>query len=127
MKQADERLYLRNNTRKRSVARRRCRSIGHRFDLPALLASYSNPRQVVHTHRPRVLSSINCTDQRRWRTEAREVTESLGPDFPKILYNNLATILRSIMPMLRSTYDGRLIHKTSYEEWKAFLSYDSLS
>jgi len=31
------------------------------------------------------------------------------------------------MPQLRSTYDGRLIYKTSYEERKAFLSYDSLA
>ena len=25
------------------------------------------------------------------------------------------------MPKLRSTYDGRLIYKTSYNEWKAFI------
>ena len=31
------------------------------------------------------------------------------------------------MPKLRSTYDGRLIHQTSYEERKAFLRYDSLA
>jgi len=40
----------------------------------------------------------------------------------KISYNNL-----TIMPKLRSTYDGRLIYKTSYEEHKAFLRYDSLA
>jgi len=27
----------------------------------------------------------------------------------------------TIMPKLRSTYDGRLIYKTSYNEWKAFI------
>jgi len=28
------------------------------------------------------------------------------------------------MPKLRSTYDGRLIYKTSYEERKTFLRYE---
>jgi len=31
-----------------------------------------------------------------------------------------------IMPKVLSTYDRCLIHKTSYEECKAFLRYDSL-
>jgi len=31
------------------------------------------------------------------------------------------------MPKLRSTYDGRLISKTSYEGRKDFLPYDSLA
>jgi len=31
------------------------------------------------------------------------------------------------MPKLRSTYDGRLIYKTSYEESNVFLRYDSLA
>ena len=30
------------------------------------------------------------------------------------------------MPQLRSTYDGRLIYQTSYEERKAFSRYDLL-
>jgi len=46
---------------------------------------------------------------------------SWGPIF-KISYDNL-----TIMPKLRSTYDGRLIYKTSYEGLKAFLRYDSLA
>ena len=40
----------------------------------------------------------------------------------KISYDYL-----TIMPKLRSTYDGRLIYKTSYEGRKAFLRYDSLA
>jgi len=46
-----------------------------------------------------------------------------GPDSGDQIYKN---ILRrsydylTIMPKLRSTYDGRLIYKTSYNEWKAF-------
>ena len=41
----------------------------------------------------------------------------------------LSTILRLSygMPKLRSTYDRRLIHKTSHEERKAFLRYSSLA
>jgi len=45
----------------------------------------------------------------------------LGPIY-KIPYNNVA-----ITPKLQSTYDGWLIYKTSYEECKAFLRYDSLA
>jgi len=37
----------------------------------------------------------------------------------KISYDNI-----TIMPKSRSTYDGRLIYKTSYEAHKAFLGYD---
>ena len=33
----------------------------------------------------------------------------------------------TIVPKLRSTYDVRLIHKTSYEGRKAFLRYNSLA
>jgi len=33
----------------------------------------------------------------------------------------------TIMPKLRSTYDERHIHKTSYEGRKAFLGYNSLA
>jgi len=50
----------------------------------------------------------------------------LGPDFQNILrqYYDYLTI----MPKLRlTTYDERLIYKTSYERRKAFLSYDSLA
>jgi len=48
-----------------------------------------------------------------------------GPDLQNILrqsYDYLTT-----MPKLRSTYDGRLIYKTSYEERKAFLMCNSLA
>ena len=57
-------------------------------------------------------------------------------DCPKIVCESgarftkyLTTVLRLslIMPQLRSTYDGRVIYKTSYEERKAFLRYHSLA
>ena len=45
-----------------------------------------------------------------------------GARFTKYFYDSL-----TIMPKLRSTYDRRIIHKTSYEERKAFLRYNSLA
>jgi len=48
-----------------------------------------------------------------------------GPDFQNILRQSYDYL--SIMPKLRSTYDGRLIYKTSNERRKAFLKYDSLA
>ena len=55
----------------------------------------------------------------------RNDTPNQRPDLQNILrrsYDNL-----TIMPELRSTYDGRLIHhQTFHEECKAFLGYDSL-
>jgi len=47
-----------------------------------------------------------------------------GPGLQKISWQSCDNLM--IMPKLRSTYDGRLIYKTSYEERKVFLRYDSL-
>ena len=41
-----------------------------------------------------------------------------GPDLQNILRQSYDYL--TIMPKLRSTYDERLIYKTSYNEWKAF-------
>jgi len=41
-----------------------------------------------------------------------------GPDLQNILRQSYDYLM--IMPKLRSTYDGRLIYKTFYNEWKAF-------
>jgi len=49
------------------------------------------------------------------------LVQTRGPIY-KICYDYLM-----IMPKLRSTHDGRLIYKTSYEGHKAFLRYDSLA
>jgi len=49
----------------------------------------------------------------------------LGPDLQNILRQSYDYL--TIMPKLRSTYDGRLIYKTSYEGCRAFLRYDSLA
>jgi len=48
-----------------------------------------------------------------------------GPDLQNILRQSYDYL--TIMPKLRSTYDGRLIYKTSYKGRKAFLRYDSLA
>jgi len=61
---------------------------------------------------------LGHTSQRRAVSPA-----ALRPDLQNILrqfYDYL-----TIMPKLRSTYDGHVIYKTSYEGRKAFLRYDS--
>ena len=47
----------------------------------------------------------------------------LGPDLQNILRQSYD--YRTVMQKLRSTYDGRVIYKTSHDEWKAFHTYDS--
>ena len=49
------------------------------------------------------------------------ITEAI---FTKILRQSYDYL--TIMPKLRSTYDGRLIYKTSYKGSKAFLRHESL-
>jgi len=49
----------------------------------------------------------------------------LGPNLQNILRQSYDFL--TIMPKLRSTYDGRLIYKTPYEGRKAFLRHDSLA
>ena len=48
-----------------------------------------------------------------------------GPNLQNILRQSYDYL--TIMPKLRSTYDRRLIHKTSYEGRKVFLGYNSLA
>jgi len=57
----------------------------------------------------------------RWAVDIRVQ----GPDLQNILRQSSDFL--TIMPKLRSTYDRRLIYKTSYEGCKAFLSYNSLA
>ena len=80
---------------------------------------------VIRTSKRFVVSQtsfdVHKTIRRRLR-HCNPVAVDLGPDLQNILrqsYDYLA-----IMPNLRSTYDGRLIYKTSYEERKAFHTYD---
>ena len=50
-----------------------------------------------------------------------------GPDLQNILQQSDNLFALMIMPKLRSTYDGRLIYKTLYEERETFLRHDSLA
>jgi len=58
-------------------------------------------------------------------TAAAAASSQLGPDLQNILRQSYDYL--TIMPKLRSTYDKRLIYKTSYEGRKAFLGYNSLA
>jgi len=49
-----------------------------------------------------------------------EITGDLGSDLQDILQQSYDYL--TIMPKLRSTYDGRLIYETSCKERKAFLA-----
>jgi len=51
--------------------------------------------------------------------------ENQGPDLQNILRQSYDYL--TMMPKLRSTYDGRLICRTFYKEREAFLRYDSLA
>ena len=53
------------------------------------------------------------------------IENRLGPDLQNILRQSYDYL--TIMSKLRSTYDRRLIHETSYEGRKAFLKYNSLA
>ena len=61
----------------------------------------------------------------RWSATSFSFLTGQGPDLQNILRQSYDYL--TIIPKLRWTYDGRLIYKTSYEERKAFLSYDSLA
>jgi len=64
----------------------------------------------------------HCRSQSNAKTQKTQ-HRSPGPDLQNILRQSYDYL--TIMPKLRSTYDGRLIYKTSYEELKAFLRHDS--
>jgi len=82
---------------------------------------------------PNVAASLETASRNVWcranetglpETMTETETEILEPDLQNILRQSYD--YRTIMQALRSTYDGRLIYKTSYEERKIFLGYDSL-
>jgi len=73
-------------------------------------------------------TGIACLLQARWFDHLKMVihrSTNQGPDLQNILRQSYDYL--TIMPELRSTYDGRLIYKTSYEGRKAFRRYDSLA
>jgi len=56
-----------------------------------------------------------------WGAYSAPLTPYLWPDLQNILRQSYDYL--TIMPTLRSTYDGRLICKTSYEECKAYVQF----
>jgi len=56
------------------------------------------------------------------RTGQNETIQNQRPDLQNISRQSYDHL--TIIPKLRSTYDGRLIYKSSYEGRKAFLRYD---
>ena len=60
---------------------------------------------------------------RIWMEGTVLLSGAVGPHLRNILRQSYDYL--TIMPKLRSTYDGRLIYKTSYNEWKAFHRSDS--
>jgi len=71
-------------------------------------------------------SSSGCRLKASTRaTNPSRVRPTLGPDLQNILRQSCDRL--TIMLKLRSTYDGRLIYQTSYEERRAFLRYDLLA
>jgi len=57
------------------------------------------------------------------RKSQRSASIDLWPDLQNILRQSYDYL--TIRQKLRSTYDGSLIYKTSYNEWKAFHRQDS--
>ena len=74
--------------------------------------------------------AARCKHSAHWHGGARDAASfqqrqlgDQGPDLQNILRQSYDYL--TIMPKLRSTYDRRLIQKTSYEGRKAFLGYNS--
>ena len=64
-------------------------------------------------------TTISETIAKDEHSQRQSVVDELGPDLQNILRQSYDYL--TIIPKLRSTYDGRLIYKTSYEQRKAFL------
>jgi len=70
---------------------------------------------------------MSSTSQ-KWKVEVNGLKHALvhitnlGPDLQNILRQSYDHL--TIMPKLRSTYDGRLIYKTLHEESRAFQRYE---
>ena len=91
--------------------------------------THINPNylQAIVTITMTTITSVSTSDKRADMYTGRVgiLLVNQGPDLQNILRQSYDYLM--IMPKLRSTYDGRLIYKTSYEGRKAFLRYDSLA
>ena len=68
-----------------------------------------------------LITGTRCTGY-QWSSASPTNWPSWGAIYKNILRQSYDYL--TIIPKLRSTYDGRLIYKTSYEERKDFLRYD---
>ena len=93
--------------------------------LPNLQADRVRASSPWFDDEPRIYCEASAAAVRESCSLRRSSPGRHGPDFQNILRQSYDYL--SIMPKLRSTYDGRLIYKTSYERRKAFLWYDSLA
>ena len=84
-----------------------------KYPQPYLLAS----KHTQHGTRIQKKQEAGCPRS----TETYQCWPPLQLDSSRHSYDYLTT-----MPKIRSTYDGRPIYETSYEERKAFLRHDSL-
>ena len=104
--------------RRRRRRRRRRRVVGARGR-----RAEGGPRQRQrrgHTRRRRLGGAVVVSTWRQRMTPCDSIhIHTTGPIY-KISYDNL-----TIIPKLRSTYDGHLIYKTSCEGRKDFLRYDN--
>ena len=85
----------------------------------------SKPRVQLGSTRVQLNRTIVYRPTRPGRLCRDPESDNLGLDLQNILRQSYDYL--TIMPKLRSTYDGRLIHETSYEERKDFLMCNSLA
>jgi len=117
-----------------------CRSCRPTNSVKAL----NGPRMCFDFHLADSVSAICCTGELRRQKSphlaavadrlccraaaprcSKAACADLGPDLQNVLRQSYDYL--TIMPTLRSTYDGRLIYKTSHKGRKAFLRYNSLA
>jgi len=95
---------------------RKVRPVPEGHEVAAGYAHCSNARQRSSDGKARP----NCWSRSRTTPKFSGVQ---GPDLQNILRRSYDYL--TMMPKLRSTYDGRLVYKTSYNEWNAFHRHDS--
>ena len=86
-----------------------------------LLTYCHNSSKKEHITKYSIKSTINSTEA------ANLPGPSSAPSARHVLVRPQSYSYLTIISKLRSTYDERLINKTSYEGCKAFLKYDSLA
>jgi len=116
-------LCTRQYARTRRTTDRRTRLDAERMGTPRLQAGQTDvtgQRRVVDD------DAVVIQAAQHYQSCSARPPHATGPIYKIIILRQSYDYL-TIMPKLRSTYDGRLIYKTSYEERKDFLMCNSLS